>query len=158
MTQKITLQVNGESKSISANPEEPLLYILRNELGLKGAKYGCGIHQCGACMVIVDSKAEPTCLRPCVSFENLKITTLEGLGQNGALHPVQTAFIDTQAAQCGYCVNGMIVSAVALLENSPNPSEHEIRTALDPVICRCGTHSRFIKAVKLASERINSNS
>ncbi|WPR74292.1 (2Fe-2S)-binding protein [Algoriphagus sp. NG3] len=156
MSQQIILKVNGESKSISADPEEPLLYILREEFGLKGVKYGCGLHQCGACMVIADSKAEPTCLKPCASFENSNITTLEGLKQKGDLHPVQAAFIDTQAAQCGYCLNGMIISAVALLENSPNPSEHEIRTALNPVICRCGTHSRFIKAVKLASERINS--
>lgn len=156
MPQNITLQVNGKSKTISANPEEPLLYILREEFALKGAKYGCGLQQCGACMVIADSKAELTCLRPCASFENVKITSLEGLQQNGKLHPVQQAFIDVQAAQCGYCVNGMIISAVALLEENPSPSDEEIRTALNPVICRCGTHSRFIEAVKLASKISNS--
>ncbi|WP_026967825.1 (2Fe-2S)-binding protein [Algoriphagus terrigena] len=155
MPQNITLRVNGETKTISADPEEPLLYILRDEFALSGAKYGCGLHQCGACMVIADSKAEPTCLRPCSSFENTEITTLEGLKKNGKLHSVQQAFIDTQAAQCGYCLNGMIISAVALLEENPKPSENEIRTALDPVICRCGTHSRFIKAVKLASQTLN---
>ena len=155
MPQNITLRVNGETKTISVDPEEPLLYILRDEFALSGAKYGCGLHQCGACMVIADSKAEPTCLRPCSSFEDTDIITIEGLAKNGKLHPVQQAFIDTQAAQCGYCLNGMIISAVALLEENPKPSENEIRTALDPVICRCGTHSRFIKAVKLASQTLN---
>ncbi|GAA0879744.1 (2Fe-2S)-binding protein [Algoriphagus jejuensis] len=155
MPQNITLRVNGETKTILADPEEPLLYILRDEFSLNAAKYGCGLHQCGACMVLADSKAEPTCLRPCSSFGDTEITTLEGLTKNGKLHPVQQAFIDTQAAQCGYCLNGMILSAVALLEENPKPAEREIREALDPVICRCGTHSRFIKAVKLASETIN---
>lgn len=156
MPQHITLQVNGKSKTISADPEEPLLYILRDDLDLKGAKYGCGLHQCGACMVIADSKAAFTCLTPCASFENSHITTLEGLIKNDKLHPVQQAFIDTQAAQCGYCLNGMIMSAVALLEKNPTPTDAEIRTALSPVLCRCGTHSRFIKAVKLASKTPNS--
>lgn len=155
MPQNITLRVNGKTKTLSADPEEPLLYILRDEFAVSGAKYGCGLHQCGACMVIADSKAEHTCLRPCSSFENIEITTLEGLAKNGKLHPVQQAFIDTQAAQCGYCLNGMIISAVALLEENPKPSANEIRKALDPVICRCGTHSRFIKAVELASQTIN---
>ena len=154
MPRNITLRINGETKTITADPEEPLLYILREEFALTGAKYGCGLHQCGACMVIADSKAEFSCLRPCSSFENMEITTLEGLAKNGKLHPVQQAFNDIQAAQCGYCLNGMILSAVALLEEKPTPSEIEIREALDPVICRCGTHSRFIKAVKLASERL----
>jgi nicotinate dehydrogenase subunit A len=152
MPRDITLQVNGKSKTISADPEEPLLYILREEFDLKGAKYGCGLLQCGACTVIADNKAETTCLRACSSFENVEITTLEGLEENGKLHPVQQAFIDVQAAQCGYCVNGMIMNAVALMKENPSPTENDIREALNPVICRCGTHSRFIKAVKLASE------
>lgn len=156
MPQTISLNVNGESRTFSADPEEPLLYILREEFALNGAKYGCGLHQCGACMVLTDSEATFTCLRPCSSFENTKITTLEGLAKNGKLHFVQQAFIDTQAAQCGYCLNGMILSAVALLESNPKPTEIEIREALNPVICRCGTHSRFIQAVKLASEKLNS--
>jgi nicotinate dehydrogenase subunit A len=156
MSQEITLHINGTSKNISADPTEPLLYILRDEFALKGAKYGCGLQQCGACMVLVDSIAEPTCLRPCASFENTDIKTLEGLAKNGKLHPVQQAFIDTQAAQCGYCLNGMIISAVALLEKNPSPTEQDIKEALNQVICRCGTHSRFIKAVKLAA--ISSNS
>lgn len=156
MPQTISLNVNGESRTFSADPEEPLLYILREEFALNGAKYGCGLHQCGACMVLTDSEATFTCLRPCLSFENTKITTLEGLAKNGKLHFVQQAFIDTQAAQCGYCLNGMILSAVALLESNPKPTEIEIREALNPVICRCGTHSRFIQAVKLASEKLNS--
>lgn len=156
MSQDITLHVNGESRTFSADPEEPLLYILREEFAFNGAKYGCGLHQCGACMVLADSTAEPTCLRPCSSFEGTEITTLEGLSKNGDLHPVQQAFIDTQAAQCGYCLNGMIISSVALLKTTPRPTEVEIREALNPVICRCGTHSRFIQAVKLASEKLNS--
>ncbi len=156
MPQDITLHVNGERRTFPADPEEPLLYILREEFALNGAKYGCGLHQCGACRVLADAKAEPTCLRPCASFEGTEITTLEGLAKNGKLHPVQQAFIDTQAAQCGYCLNGMVISAVALLETNPKPTEKDIREALDPVICRCGTHSRFIKAVKLASQKPNS--
>ncbi|MBN7812277.1 (2Fe-2S)-binding protein [Algoriphagus sp. H41] len=155
MSQSITLRVNSQRRTFSADPEEPLLYILREEFGINGAKYGCGLHQCGACMVLADSKAEPTCLRPCGSFEEIEITTLEGLAKDGGLHPVQQAFIDVQAAQCGYCLNGMIISAAALLESNPHPSESEIRAALNPVICRCGTHSRFVKAVKLASEKPN---
>ncbi len=155
MTQEITLQINGTSKNISVDPTEPLLYILRDEFALKGAKYGCGLQQCGACTVLVDSIAEPTCLKPCATFENTDITTLEGLAKNGKLHPVQQAFIDTQAAQCGYCLNGMIISAVALLEKNPSPTEQDIKEALNQVICRCGTHSRFIKAVKLAANASN---
>ncbi|MFC5625851.1 (2Fe-2S)-binding protein [Algoriphagus winogradskyi] len=156
MPQDITLHVNGKTKTISADPQEPLLYILREEFGLKGAKYGCGLLQCGACTVIADALAETTCVRPCASFEKVEITTLEGLSKNGELHPVQKAFIETQAAQCGYCVNGMIMTAVALLKENSSPTENEIREALNPVICRCGTHSRFIKAVKMASENIKS--
>ncbi|WP_057939900.1 (2Fe-2S)-binding protein [Algoriphagus resistens] len=155
MPQEIKLNINGHLKTISADPEEPLLYILRDEFDLKGAKFGCGVQQCGACMVLVDSLAEPTCLRPCGSFENTQITTLEGLAKNGKLHPVQQAFIDTQAAQCGYCLNGMLISAVALLKTNPRPTDDDIREGLNQVICRCGTHSRFIKAVKLASEKLN---
>lgn len=156
MSQDITLHVNGEPRTFPADPEEPLLYILREEFAFNGAKYGCGLHQCGACMVLADSKAEFTCIRPCASFEETEITTLEGLAKDGKLHPVQQAFIDSQAAQCGYCLNGMIISAVALLETTPQPTELEIREALNQVICRCGTHSRFIKAVKMASEKLNS--
>lgn len=155
MPRDITFKVNGKSKTISADPEEPLLYILREEFALKGAKYGCGLLQCGACTVIADNIAEPTCLRPCSSFENVEITTLEGLEENGKLHPVQQAFIDVQAAQCGYCLNGMIIHAVALLKENPTPTEIDVREALNQVICRCGTHSRFIKAVMLASENSN---
>ena len=158
MLQNINLKVNGEQRTISVDPNEPLLYVLREEFALNGAKYGCGLHQCGACMVLSDSKAEFTCIRPCSSFEDSEIVTLEGLVQKDKLHPVQQAFIDVQAAQCGYCLNGMIISAVALLEKNPDPTEKDIREALNPIICRCGTHSRFIAAVKLASEKLNSQS
>ncbi|MDX5339600.1 MAG: (2Fe-2S)-binding protein [Cyclobacteriaceae bacterium] len=156
MPENISLKVNGQSRDITVEPEEPLLYILREEFALNGAKYGCGLHQCGACMVLADAEATFTCLRPCASFEGVEITTLEGLAKNGRLHPVQKAFIETQAAQCGYCLNGMIISAVALLESNPKPTTLEIKEALNPVICRCGTHARFIQAVKLASQKLNS--
>ncbi|SFT65749.1 nicotinate dehydrogenase subunit A [Algoriphagus locisalis] len=156
MPRDITLHVNGKSQTISADPEEPLLYILRAEFDLKGAKFGCGLQQCGACMVLEGNSAQPTCLRPCASFENTQITTLEGLAKSDKLHPIQQAFIETQAAQCGYCLNGMIISAVALLQKNSSPSDLEIREGLNQVLCRCGTHARFIKAVKLASEKINS--
>jgi len=152
MIRSIKLNVNGQLKTIEADPSEPLLYILREEFGLNSPKYGCGLHQCGACTVLVDDKPAFTCLQPCESFEQKKIRSLEGLHTDDQLHPVQQAFVDTQAAQCGYCLNGMVLSAVALLNENSNPSDTEIRKALEPIICRCGTHSRFIQAVKSVAE------
>ncbi len=151
MAENINLNVNGSSKTLEVDPEEPLLYILREEFELNGPKFGCGLQQCGACMVISDGEAVSTCMQPCTAFEEKEIRTLESLGSESSLHPVQEAFIQTQAAQCGYCLNGMLISAVALLEKNSSPSEKEIRQAFNQVICRCGTHSRFIKAVKIAS-------
>ncbi|WP_297335427.1 (2Fe-2S)-binding protein [Algoriphagus sp.] len=149
----INFQLNGQSKSVTVDPEEPLLYVLREEFELNGVKFGCGLHQCGACMVLVDGQARYTCRTGSGEFEGKKLETLEGLERQDKLHPVQEAFIEVQAAQCGYCLNGMLIAAVALLRENPNPNDAEIRDALQPVICRCGTHSRFLKAVKLAAQK-----
>lgn len=149
----ITLNINGKNIALDIDPESPLLYALRNAMKLNGPKYGCGIERCGACMVLLDGKAMPSCVRPCATLTATKIETLESLGQSGSLHPIQQAFIDEQAAQCGYCLNGMIVSAKALLDENPQPTEQEIREALQRVLCRCGTHSRIIRAVKRAAAK-----
>jgi nicotinate dehydrogenase subunit A len=151
MKEQIKIRLNGKTQQIEVDPNEPFLYVLRDDFQLNGPRFGCGLQQCGACMVLVDSKAEPTCLLPVTQFANKNIETLEGLEVDGKLHPVQKAFIEEQAAQCGYCLNGMLISAVALLRKKPKPSDLEIREALNQVICRCGTHSRFIKAVKRAA-------
>jgi nicotinate dehydrogenase subunit A len=145
------LRVNGFSRSVeSADPEQPLLYALRG-LGLTATKYGCGLGQCGSCTVIIDGKAERSCRTSVKSVQGKSITTLEGLSADSALHPVQAAFIMEQAAQCGYCTSGLIMSAVALLASNPKPTEAEIRTALDGNLCRCGTHVRVVRAVLGAS-------
>ncbi|MCH6200389.1 (2Fe-2S)-binding protein [Aquiflexum sp. LQ15W] len=151
MKEQIRLKLNGKSQSVEVDPNEPFLYVLRSDLELNGPRFGCGLQQCGSCMVLVDDIAEPTCIKPVSEFKNKKLETIEGLEKDGKLHPIQKAFIEEQAAQCGYCLNGMLISAVALLRKNPNPSEAEIKEALNPVICRCGTHSRFIKAVKRAA-------
>ena len=147
----MNINVNGKSHALDVEPEMPLLWALRDELNIKGPKFGCGLQQCSACMVLVDDQAVPTCLSPCETFQGKKIETIEGLKQGNKLHPVQEAFVQEQAAQCGYCLNGMLISAVSLLRSNNNPSEEEIKVALNSVICRCGTHSRFIKAVKKVS-------
>lgn len=135
-----------------ADPETPLLYILRDHLELKGPKYGCGLQLCGACMVLLDGKAEPSCMIHAIAVANISITTLEGLAQaDGSLHPVQDAFVEEQAAQCGYCLNGMVMSAVSLLKGNAQPDDVSIRAGLQRALCRCGTHSRIIKAVKRAA-------
>lgn len=151
MPEQITLTINGQSRTIEADPEEPLLYILREEFGLNGVKYGCGMQQCGSCMVIADGESVPTCLESCKGFEGRNIETIEGLASGEELNPLQEAFIEEQAAQCGYCVNGMLMAGLAVLRKNPNPTELEIRQALDRVICRCGTHQRFINAIKSAA-------
>ena len=145
---KLRLSVNADSHSLEVDPATPLLYGLRNQLELNGPKYGCGSGQCGACMVLIDGQAVMSCLVPVKGVEGKEVVTLAGLtGEAGALHPVQQAFIEEQAAQCGYCTNGMILSAVALLERNPQPGEAEIRRALQPNLCRCGAQSRVIRAV-----------
>jgi nicotinate dehydrogenase subunit A len=148
----IEIHVNGTTSTVEADPSTPLLYVLRNDLSLNGPKFGCGLGQCGACTVLVDGEPSRSCVTPASAVVGREVTTLEGLGEASEPHPVQAAFIAEQAAQCGYCSNGMILSAAALLERTPAPSDREIREALDSCLCRCGTHTRIIRAVKLASE------
>jgi nicotinate dehydrogenase subunit A len=148
----LALSVNGESRCIEdAAPDTPLLYILRNDFELNGPKYGCGLGQCGACTVLVDGQATRSCVVPAAAALGREVTTLEGLGALDALHPVQRAFIDEQAAQCGYCLNGMIMSTVALLSRNPSPDEDAIRNALRFNLCRCGTHLEIVRAVHRAA-------
>jgi nicotinate dehydrogenase subunit A len=152
MNTTIQLHVNGKLHTIQVDPSTPLLYVLRNQLALNGPKYGCGLQQCGACMVLLNGKAEPSCMLPVSAVKDKKILTLEELAQkDDTLHPVQEAFIAEQAAQCGYCMNGMVISAVALLQENPHPDDAAIRAGLQRSLCRCGTQSRIIKAVKRAA-------
>ena len=152
MTDTINLTVNGNRYGIEAEPDTPLLYLLRNNLLLNAPKYGCGMERCGSCMVLLNGNAQPSCKITSSAAAAFDIITLEGLGNADALHPVQRAFIEEQSAQCGYCLNGMIMCAKALLEVNHNPSDAEIRQALQRVLCRCGTHTRMIKAVKKAAQ------
>ena len=151
MTDAITIRVNGTQHTVQAHPDTPLLYILRNDLDLKGARFGCGNGECGACYVLIDARAVASCDTPLWSAAGKDIVTIEGLGAEGALHPIQQAFIDEQAAQCGYCASGIMISAAALLAANPAPTEAEIRTALDKNLCRCGTHKRMVHAVQRAA-------
>lgn len=152
----ITLTVNGKTHEVAADPETPLLYVLRNDLKLKGARYGCGLGQCGACTVIVDGKAVQSCDVPVSAATGKAITTIEGISRNGKLHPLQEAFISEQAAQCGYCATGIIMSAKALLDDNPKATEKEIRTALKGNLCRCGTHQRILRAIQRAAKELRS--
>lgn len=148
----VNLKVNGRSHTVDVEPGTPLLYILRNDLELHGPKFGCGLGQCGACTVMIEGEAVRSCIRPVESVGAAEITTLEGLGTPENPHPVQQAWIETQAVQCGYCMNGQIMTAKALLDRNPSPTEAEIREGLADVLCRCGTYYRVIQAVKRASE------
>jgi nicotinate dehydrogenase subunit A len=148
----VNLKINGTTRSVAAEPDTPLLYVLRNDLELNGAKYGCGLSQCGACTVLIDGKAVRSCVTPIAALEKSEITTIEGIGTIEQPHPLQQAFIAEQAAQCGYCSNGMIMSAKELLDRSPRPSEQDVRAALAGNLCRCGTHNRIIKAVLRAAQ------
>jgi nicotinate dehydrogenase subunit A len=152
MANGLVITVNGKPHHVEATPDTPLLYVLRNELGLNSPQFGCGLEQCGACMVLFGAKAQQSCKMAVSEAAAAPITTLEGLGVDGELHPVQRAFIEEQAAQCGYCGSGMIIAAAALLWKNPHPSDEQIREALDGNLCRCGTHLRIIRAVKRASE------
>jgi nicotinate dehydrogenase subunit A len=145
------LTVNGADSSIEADPDTPLLYALRNDLALKGSRFGCGSGQCGACFVLIDGHAAPACDTPLWSAAGKSITTVEGLGSSGALHPLQEAFLAEQAAQCGFCTSGILISAAALLANNPRPTENEVRAALDRNLCRCGSHNRMVRAVLRAA-------
>jgi aerobic-type carbon monoxide dehydrogenase small subunit (CoxS/CutS family) len=148
----ITLKVNGQSHAVDADPATPLLYVLRDHLQLNGAKYGCGLGQCGACTVLVDGEPVFSCITPILVVQERAVRTLEGLGTAERPGVVQQAFIDEQAAQCGYCVPGMIVRAQALLEKNPAPTDDDIRAALNANLCRCGTHMRILRAVRRAAQ------
>ena len=143
----IRLQVNGKKRQFDADSDIPLLYALRDQLGLQGPKFGCGLGQCGACTVMVDGKAVRSCVTPAQSVQSKAITTLEGLGSSTQPNRLQQAFIDTQAVQCGYCINGMLMSAQALLNKTPKPSEKQVTEALAGHLCRCGTHQRIVQAI-----------
>ncbi len=145
------IEVNGRRCSVDAAPDTPLLYVLRNALGLFGSRFGCGSGQCGACFVLVDGRAMASCDLPLSFALHKKITTVEGLGQGAGLHPVQRALIEEQAAQCGYCMSGIAVSAAALLQANPSPSEQDVRECLDRHLCRCGSHNRVVRAVLRAA-------
>jgi nicotinate dehydrogenase subunit A len=150
----ISLKVNGAQRSVPAESDTPLLYVLRNDLGLNGAKFGCGLAQCGACTILVDGKAVRSCVTEIGAIGEAEITTIEGLGTVDKPHPLQQAFIDEQAAQCGYCINGMIMTAKDLLDRSPHPTAAEVREALAQNLCRCGTHGRIIRAVLSAAQNM----
>jgi nicotinate dehydrogenase subunit A len=148
----IALKVNGVSHDVVSDPETPLLYVLRNDLKLKGTRFGCGTGLCGACTVIIDAKAVQSCDLPVSAAAGKAVTTIEGLAANGALHPLQQAFLAEQAAQCGYCVSGIIMSAKALLDANPKAGGAEIRAALQGNLCRCGTHHRMLLAIQRVAE------
>jgi len=149
-----TLRVNGAAQTVSVEPDTPLLYVLRNDLGLNGPKFGCGLAQCGACAVLVDGKEVRSCVTP-VSAVKGSITTIEGLGTQEKLHPLQKAFIDEQACQCGYCGNGMVIAAKALLGRNPRPTNQEIREGLNGHLCRCASHNRIVRAVQKAAKEMS---
>lgn len=148
------LILNGKTHVVDVDPATPLLYVLRDTLGLKGPKFGCGLGQCGACTVIINGEAVLSCVTPVASAQDKGITTLEGLGNTRQPHPLQKAFIEEQAAQCGYCMNGIIMNAKVLLDKNPQPSDEDMKRALDPVLCRCGSHLRIIRAVKRAAHAL----
>jgi nicotinate dehydrogenase subunit A len=148
----IRLKVNGIEHEVPAGPDTPLLYVLRNDLALNGAKFGCGLEQCGACTVLVDGVPTRSCVHTISEVGDQEVVTIEGLGTVEKPHPLQQAFIDEQAAQCGYCINGMIMTAKALLDRMPHPTEADVRATLAPNLCRCGTHNRIIRAVLRAAQ------
>jgi nicotinate dehydrogenase subunit A len=150
----ISLTVNGQTHVVDASPDTPLLYVLRNDLGLNGPKFGCGLGQCGACTVIMDGTAIRSCVTRVAKAAGRNILTLEGLGTLEKPHPLQKAFIEEQSAQCGYCINGMIMQSKALLDRTPDPTDQEIRIALAPNLCRCGTHNNIIRAVRRAAREM----
>jgi nicotinate dehydrogenase subunit A len=150
MSKEYELFVNGKPVRVVADGTAPLLSVLRDELALRGSRFGCGTEQCGACMVLIDGEPEYSCARETQSLDGRSVTTVEGLSANGALHPLQQAFLDEQAGQCGYCLSGILMSAAALLARNPRPSRSEIAAALDRHLCRCGMHNRVLRAVARA--------
>ena len=155
MTQEFKFTVNGKPVSVSlGNEETPLLNVLRNELGLMGTRFGCGLEQCGCCMVLIDGEPEKSCGKPVWRIAGKTVTTIEGLGSPERPHPLQQAFIDEQAGQCGYCLAGIVITAKALLDKNPSPTRTQIAAALDSNICRCGTHNRILRAVAKAAAQM----
>lgn len=150
----LTLHVNGKDREVQTDAETPLLYALRNDLGLVGTRYGCGIGQCGTCTVIIDGKAVQSCDVPVSAVIGKQITTVEALAVDATPHPLQRAFIDEQAAQCGYCASGILMAAKALLDTNPDPQDADIRKALEGNLCRCGTHGRILRAIKRAAKEM----
>jgi nicotinate dehydrogenase subunit A len=148
----IRLTLNGVEREIRAEDDTPLIYVLRNQSGLKGTRFGCGTNQCGSCHVLVDGNSVPACDTPLWAAEGKHVVTIEGLARDGKLHPLQQAFIGEQAAQCGYCLSGILITAAALLEHNPRPSEAQVREALDKHLCRCGSHNRIVRAVLRAAD------
>jgi aerobic-type carbon monoxide dehydrogenase small subunit (CoxS/CutS family) len=147
-----TLRVNGRSQTVDVEPTTPLLYVLRNDLGLRGPRFGCGLGQCGACTVLIKGEAVRSCIRPMSTVQGAEITTLEGLAVDGKLHPLQQAWIDEQVPQCGFCQNGQILTAKALLDRTPNPSDAQIRQGMASTLCRCMTYYRVQAAIKRAAK------
>ena len=154
MAERLTLRVNGTTRTVEVERDTPLLYVLRNDLELNGAKFGCGLAQCGACTVTIDGQAVRSCATPVSAVGDKAVVTLEGLGSLEKLHPLQRAFIHEQAAQCGYCINVMIMTAKALLDRNKRPSETDIRAALADNLCRCGTHNRIVRAIQRAAKEM----
>ena len=152
MEQRYAFRLNGRDVEVDALESEPLLYVLRDRLGMKGTRFGCGLNQCGACSVLVDGRAAASCDLPVWAAAGKSITTVEGIGSPAAPHPVQAALVAEQAGQCGYCLSGMVMHAAALLARDPNPTEADVRSALDGCLCRCGSHNRIVRAVLRAAE------
>ncbi len=156
MSESIRLSVNGKEHDVEVDPDTPLLYVLRQNLGLTGSHLGCGLNQCGACNVLIDGHVIAACDTPLWSAAGKQVVTIEGVGGRGNPHPLQTAFIDEQAVQCGYCISGILVTAAALLKSNPDPDEAEIRSALDGNLCRCGAHNRIVQAIQKAAKAMRS--
>jgi nicotinate dehydrogenase subunit A len=150
----VTVLVNGQRREVRTEPDTALLYVLRNHLGLKGTRFGCGLGLCGACLVLVDGQATYSCDMPLWAVRDKEITTVEGLGSPGRPHPVTRALIAGQAAQCGYCLSGVIIAAAGLLERNPDPSDEQVRAALDGNLCRCGSHNRIVRAILEAAAEL----
>jgi nicotinate dehydrogenase subunit A len=151
MAERWILRVNAREEVVTANGDTPLLYVLRNDLRLNGPKFGCGLAQCGACAVLIDGVEVRSCVTPIADVANGEITTSEGLGTPDRLHPLQAAFVDAQAAQCGYCISGMVIAAAALLRSNPKPTLAQIKVGMDGHLCRCGTHLRILRAIERAA-------
>ncbi len=158
MSLEVILLVNGQPRNVSALANTPLLYVLRNDLALMGTRFGCGLGQCGACNVLIEGRKVPACDTPLWAASGKTVTTVEGLSSPGKLSVLQQAFVDEQAAQCGYCVSGILISAHALLQENSDPSDAEVRAALDANLCRCGTHNRFVRAVQRAASLLRAGS